>query len=352
LKISQKEIVGLLKDLIRIPSYSGEETGTADHLQDYLQLKGLQVQRLHNNLFLKNNSFDPAKKTILLNSHLDTVRVNEGWSHDPFDPIIEGDRLFGLGSNDAGGALVSLLATFLYYCDQQDLKYNLIFLASAEEEISGKKGVESALPRLGPICFGIVGEPTRMRLAIAEKGLMVLDCKTKGKSGHAAREEGSNAIYDAINDIDWIRNYRFPVRSELLGEVKMTVTMINAGTQHNVIPDECHFVVDIRSTDLYTNEQILELVRKNLKSEVKPRSTRLQSSSIEKGHAVVREAQSLGIELFGSSTLSDQALMPFPTVKIGPGDSARSHTPDEFVGMDEIESGVETYINLLDRIIL
>lgn len=352
MKIPHKEIVDLLQDLIRIPSFSGEETGRTDHLQDYLQLKGLRVQRLHNNLFLKNNLFDPGKKTILLNSHLDTVRVNEGWRLDPFDPIIEGDRLYGLGSNDAGGALVCLLATFLYYCDQQDLKYNLIFLASAEEEISGKKGVESALPGLGPIYFGIVGEPTRMRLAIAEKGLMVLDCKTKGKSGHAAREEGSNAIYNALNDIDWIRYYRFPLRSELLGEVKMTVTMINAGSQHNVIPDECHFVVDIRSTDLYTNEQILEVVRNNLTSELKPRSTRLQSSSIDKGHTVVREAQSLGIELFGSSTLSDQALMPFPTVKIGPGDSARSHTADEFIGVDEIKSGVETYINLLDRIIL
>ena len=352
MKIPQKEIVGLLQDLIRIPSFSGKETGRADHLQDYLRLKGLRVQRLHNNLFLKNDSFDTEKKTILLNSHLDTVGVNEGWRHDPFDPIIEGDRLYGLGSNDAGGAMVCLLATFLNYCDQQDLKYNLIFLASAEEEISGKKGVESALPGLGPIYFGIVGEPTRMRLAIAEKGLMVLDCKTKGKSGHAAREEGSNAIYNAINDIDWIRNYRFPLRSELLGEVKMSITMINAGTQHNVIPDECHFVVDIRSTDLYTNGQILEVVKKNLKSEVKPRSTRLQSSSIDKGHAVVREAQSLGIELFGSRTLSDQALMPFPTVKIGPGDSARSHTADEFIGVDEIKSGVGTYINLLDRIIL
>jgi acetylornithine deacetylase len=347
----EEEIVRILRDLIRIPSFSREEAESAAYLFEYFLSKGLDPQRIHHNLFLRNKYFDPAKKTILLNSHLDTVRINEGWTRDPFDPAIVNSQLFGLGSNDAGGSLVSLMATFLFFYDQKNLKYNLIFLASAEEEISGKKGIESVLPELGTIYLGIVGEPTRMKLAIAEKGLMVLDCKAKGISGHAAREEGLNAIYAAIHDIDWIRNYRFTDRSDLLGDVNMTVTMINAGTLHNVIPDECHFVIDVRSTDVYNNEQVLGLIKKNLLSMVKPRSTRLQSSSIARDHLVVKTAQSMGIELFGSSTLSDQALMPFPTVKIGPGDSARSHTADEFIRLNEITEGIEIYNKLLEKLI-
>jgi acetylornithine deacetylase len=352
MRIPPQEVIGLLQDLIRIPSFSGKEKDKADHLMTFLHSKGLEVKRIHNNLILRNKYFTPDKDTLLLNSHLDTVRVNEGWTRDPFDPAIEGDRLYGLGSNDAGGSLIGLLAAFLYFYDRQDLHYNLVYLASGEEENSGKNGVESVLSLLDPVFFAMVGEPTGMRLAIAEKGLLVLDCKAKGKSGHAAREEGLNAIYKAMQDIEWIRNYRFPMRSDLLGEVKMNVTMIHAGIQHNMIPDTCDFVVDIRSTDLYTNEQILEILRKNLKSEFRPRSTRLQATSIRKDHPVVRVARSLGMELFGSSTLSDQALMPFPTVKIGPGNSARSHIADEFIGMDEIVTGIDLYINLLKRLIL
>lgn len=352
MNIAEKEIIGLLQNLIRIPSFSKQENGRTDHLMTYLQSQNLEVTRIHNNLFLKNKYFNPGRKTILLNSHLDTVGVNEGWTRDPFDPVILNNRIYGLGSNDAGGSLVSLLAAFLHFYDFQDLKYNLIFLASAEEEISGKNGVESVLPELGSIFFGLVGEPTQMRLAIAEKGLMVLDCKARGKSGHAAREEGLNAIYKAIRDIEWIQKFRFPDQSELLGNVKMSVTMIQAGIQHNVIPDECHFVVDIRSTDRYTNEEILQVVKENLQSEVTPRSVRLQSSSVRRDHVVVQAAQTLDIEMFGSNTLSDQALMPFSTVKIGPGDSARSHTADEFIGMKEILAGIELYTRLLERIIL
>jgi len=300
---------------------------------------------------VRNHSFDPRKKTILLNSHLDTVPANEGWTHNPFEPVILDGKLFGLGSNDAGGSLLGLLATFLYFYDQTDLTGNLIFLASAEEEISGKKGVESVLPDLGPVSFGIVGEPTRLRLAIAEKGLMVLDCKTTGLAGHAARDEGINAIYKAIEDIEWIRNYQFPEKSKLLGEVKMTVTRIQAGSRHNVIPEICEFVVDVRSTEVYTHEQILNRVKENLSCEVNARSTRLQSSSIDESHVLVKAARSLGLNTFGSGTLSDQALMPFPTAKIGPGDSARSHTADEFIRIDEIKEGIEIYTELIGKLI-
>lgn len=352
MNIPGNEIIELLQDLIRIPSFSKDEKARADHLMSYLQAKDLEIHRIHNNLFLRNKYYIPGRKTILLNSHLDTVHVNEGWTRDPFDPVISNNRIYGLGSNDAGGPLAALLATFLYFYDSKDLKYNLIFLASAEEEISGRNGVESVLPVLDSVFLGIIGEPTQMKLAIAEKGLMVLDCTARGKSGHAAREEGLNAIYRAIRDIEWIRNFRFPDQSEMLGDVKMSVTMIQAGTQHNVIPDECRFVVDIRSTELYSNEAILEVVKKNLGSDVVPRSVRLQSSSIYRDHEVVLAAQSLGIPLFGSSTLSDQALMPFSTVKIGPGDSARSHTADEFIGVEEIMTGIELYTRLLEKIIL
>jgi acetylornithine deacetylase len=270
---------------------------------------------------------------------------------DPFNPVIREGRLYGLGSNDAGGALMGLMTAFLNFYDQEDLKYNLVYLASAEEEISGVNGISSILPELPSTTFGIVGEPTGMQLAVAEKGLMVLDCIARGRSGHAAREEGINAIELAIKDIQWIRGYKFPERSELLGEVKMTVTMIHAGSQHNVIPDECSFVVDIRSTDTYSNDKILEIIKNNLRSEVKARSTRLQPSSIHPDHLLVKTARSMGIPLFGSATLSDQALMPFPSAKIGPGESARSHTADEYILLDEISEGIGIYIQLLDRLI-
>ena len=249
MKIPFEETVEVLQQLIRIPSFSGEEEKRADKLVDYLQMKNLPLQRIHNNLIVRNQFFDQEKETILLNSHLDTVKAKENWTVDPFDPVIREGRLFGLGSNDAGGALLSLLTVFLNFYDLTDLQYNVVFIASAEEEISGDQGISSVLPELPGISFGIVGEPTGMRLAVAEKGLMVLDCKARGKSGHAAREEGINAIEKAIKDIEWIRNYKFPASSPVLGDVKMTVTVIHGGMQHNVIPDECNFVVDVRSTD-------------------------------------------------------------------------------------------------------
>jgi acetylornithine deacetylase len=312
----------------------------------------LDPERIHNNIFVRNRDFHPRKKTILLNSHLDTIRVKEGWNYNPFEPVSIDGKIYGLGSNDAGSCLISLLSVFMHFYDRNDLNYNLIFLASAEEEISGNKGVESVLPLLEDPAFGIVGEPTRMQMAVAEKGLMVLDCKAVGRAGHAALDEGINAIYLAMADIEWIRNFQFPSKSDWLGDTNMTVTMIRAGHQHNVIPEYCEFVVDIRSTDVYTNGQILETIRENLSCEVKARSTRLQSSSIREDHILVKTAQSLGISLFGSGTLSDQALMNFPTVKIGPGDSVRSHITDEFIRIDEIKEGIAVYKKLLEQILL
>ena len=291
---------------------------------------------VYNNICICNKNFDPEKKTILLNSHHDTVKEGAGWTVDPFVPL-EGDgKIIGLGSNDAGASLVSLIATFLHYYDLKDLNYNLVFLASAEEEISGKNGIELALTKIEDIDFGIVGEPTKMEMAIAEKGLMVLDCVAKGKLGHAAREEGKNANYVAVDDINWIRNFIFPKTSDTLGRVKMTVTLIEGGTQHNVVPDLCKFVVDVRSTDCYTNEEILNIIKSHMESEVSARSTRLQPTGISQKHILIKAARTLGIATFGSVTLSDQVLMPFPSVKMGPGDSSRSHSADEYIYTDEI----------------
>lgn len=344
-------IVELLKSLIRIPSFSKEEEAVADELESFFKFRSLKVNRKDNNLWVRNKYFDPAKRTILLNSHHDTVRPRSDWTIDPFNPLVEGDKLFGLGSNDAGAALVSLIGVFLKYYDDKNLDYNLILLASAEEEISGKNGVESVLEHLGKVDFGIIGEPTGMEMAIAEKGLMVLDCLAKGKSGHAARDSGENAIYIAMDDIAWIKNYRFSLVSEILGPVKMTATIIESGSQHNVIPDLCKFVVDLRNIDSYSNEEVLQIVKDNLKSEVTARSTRLQPSSISKDHILVRTAMNLGINTFGSDTLSDQALMKFPTVKMGPGDSLRSHTADEYIYLNEIRNGIEIYNRILDKIL-
>jgi len=352
LKIPFEEVIEVLQNLIRIPSPSRGEEITADFLYKYFKSKNLDPVRHLNNIYIKNKYFDSQKKNILLNSHLDTVKPNPEWNHDPYNPIIIDGKLYGLGSNDAGGSLVSLLATFIHFYDKKNLKYNIIFLMSAEEEISGKGGVESVLPELDSITFGIVGEPTEMKMAIAEKGLMVIDCISHGRSGHAAGEEGVNSIYLAIKDIERIRNFRFPKKSKLLGEVKMTVTMIKAGAQHNVIPESCHFVIDVRSTDSYTNEEILKNIRDHLSSEVNVRSIRLQPSFISKNHKLVKSACDIGLSLFGSSTLSDQALMSFPTVKIGPGNSKRSHTADEFIQVNEIKEAIEIYVKLLERLIL
>ncbi len=347
-----EEVIALLKQLISIPSLSKEEDKTADAIQHFIETKGIATHRKLNNIWCFNKYFDKNKPTILLNSHHDTVKPNSGYTLNPFEPVIKDGKLYGLGSNDAGASLVSLLATFVHFYNQKDLNYNLIYAATAEEEISGVNGVELILPLLGAIDFGIVGEPTQMQLAIAEKGLLVIDCIAKGKAGHAAREEGENAIYNALKDIYWFQNFEFPEISETLGKVKMTVTIINSGSQHNVVPDTCKFTVDIRVTDKYRNAEVLEIVKQHITSEVTPRSLRLNSSSIPKNHAIVQAGIELGRTFYGSPTSSDQAVMNFSTLKMGVGDSARSHTADEFIYLAEIEEGIELYIELLEKVIL
>jgi len=290
--------------------------------------------------------------TILLNSHMDTVESSESWSDDPFDPIEKNGKIFGLGSNDAGASLVSLLAVYMILYGESVLPYNLVFAVTAEEEISGKKGIGSILEDLPGIELGIVGEPTQMKLAIAEKGLIVLDCIAEGKSGHAAKSNGINAIYEAMDDIDWIRNYEFAKESPLLGKVSMQVTRINAGLAHNIIPDKCSYVVDVRTNELYTNKEILTIIADHLSSDVQSRSLRLNSTYIPEDHPVVRTAKEMGIECFGSDTLSDQAIMPFNTVKMGPGDSRRSHTANEFIYKEEISAAIDIYLQLMKKLTL
>lgn len=341
------EAVGLLKSLISIPSLSREEGEAADYLQNYIEAEGMQTGRKDNNLWCLSPMFDLQKPTILLNSHIDTVKPVNGWRKNPFVPHQENGKLYGLGSNDAGASVVSLLQVFLQLCRTAQ-KYNLIYLASCEEEISGAGGIESVLSGLPPIAFAIVGEPTEMHPAIAEKGLMVLDVTATGRAGHAAREEGENAIYKVLDDITWFRDYRFAEISPLLGAVKMSVTMVNAGTQHNVVPDRCTFVVDIRSNELYTNQALLTEIQKHITCQAVPRSYRLNSSSIDPKHPFVCKAVAAGRIPYGSPTLSDQALMPFPSVKMGPGRSQRSHTADEYIVIKEIEEAIELYSRLLD----
>ncbi|WP_321439178.1 M20 family metallo-hydrolase [uncultured Bacteroides sp.] len=341
------EAVGLLKSLISISSFSREEETAADYLQNYIESIGIETRRKGNNVICVSPMFNLKKPTILLNSHIDTVKPVNGWRKDPFSPTEENGKLYGLGSNDAGASLVSLFQVY-QELSKTEQSYNLIFLASCEEEVSGKEGIESVLSELPPITFGIVGEPTEMHPAIAEKGLMVLDVTSIGKAGHAARNEGINAIYKALDDINWFKDFRFEKESSLLGPVKMSVTQINAGTQHNVIPDRCSFVVDIRSNELYSNEEIFAAIKKNVKSEVKARSFRLNSSRIAEDHPFIKRAVKMGRNTFGSPTLSDQALMPFPSVKIGPGKSSRSHTADEYIMISEIEEAIEIYLKLLD----
>lgn len=345
------DALDLLQLLIATPSFSREEAETAAILERFFTDKGAEPKRVMNNIWVKNKFYSPAKPTILLNSHHDTVKPNPGYTRDPFKSEIIDGKLFGLGSNDAGGPLVSLIATFLHYYERTDLKYNLILAASAEEEVSGVNGIESIWPSLQPIEFAIVGEPTLCDMATAEKGLMVLDCVAKGKPGHAAREEGVNAIYEALPDIQWFRTYTFPKKSSSLGDMKMTVTIIQAGKQHNVIPSECHYTVDVRVTDAYTLEETLEIIKGNVKSHVTPRSLRMRPSGIADDHPVVGAAKKLGIKLYGSPTTSDQALIPVPSIKMGPGDSARSHSADEFIYVDEIRAGIAKYIELLDEVV-
>ena len=346
-----REAIELLKQLIRTPSFSKEEDKAAEILEAYFASKEIPIERLKNNVWVKNKFFDPGKPTILLNSHHDTVRPNPGYTNDPFNPLIKEGKLFGLGSNDAGGCLVSLIATFCFFYGREDLKYNLILAATAEEEISGNNGLEIVLPKIEPLAFAIVGEPTQMELAIAEKGLMVLDCIAIGKAGHAAREEGENAIYKALKDIQWFQDYRFEKVSPFLGPVKMSVTVVHAGLAHNVVPATCEFVVDVRLTEKYTGEEILETIRQNISAEIKPRSIRLKPSSIDPEHPIVKAGIKHGGNTYGSPTTSDQALLDIPSLKMGPGNSERSHIANEFIYVSEIEEGIGKYVDILGEIV-
>lgn len=342
------DAVETLKGMISRPSFSRQEKEVADYLQKRWSKTGLKLHRKGNNLWLFSPEFDPQKPTILLNSHIDTVKPVSGWRRDPFTPEeTEEDCLYGLGSNDAGASVVSLFATFNKLI-RKSQPYNLIFLASAEEEVSGKEGLECVVGDLPKIDLAIVGEPTEMQPAIAEKGLMVLDCVAIGKSGHAAREEGVNAITEAMKDIEWFHSYQFPEMSVFSGPVKMSVTMIQAGTQHNVVPDKCEYTVDVRSNEFYSNEQIYEFVKKHVKSIVTPRSFRLNSSHTSMDHPLVVRSLMMGKRPFGSPTLSDQALLSVPSVKMGPGSSSRSHAADEFIYLTEIREAIDTYYKLLD----
>lgn len=347
-----RDAVTLLKQLISTPSFSKEESATAGLIEGFLRAKGVATQRHLNNVWAVNQFFDSNKPTLLLNSHHDTVKPNPAYTRNPFEPAEEDGKLYGLGSNDAGGPLVSLIATFLHFYSNPNLKYNLVLAATAEEEISGSNGIEAIWNQLPAIDCAIVGEPTLTDVAIAEKGLLVLDCVSMGKAGHAAREEGVNAIYEALKDIEWFRTFQFPRVSESLGKVKMSVTVIQAGQAHNQVPPECRFTVDIRATDAYTLEDILAEVRKHVTCSVTPRSMRLRPSGIPATHPLVRAAQSTGRKLYGSPTTSDQALIPAPSIKMGPGDSARSHSANEFIYLEEIQKGINAYTDLLNKVIL
>lgn len=346
------DAVALLQKLIATPSFSKEENMTADIIEQFFSKKNIPSNRYLNNVWCVNKYFDNAKPTILLNSHHDTVKPNPQCTKDPFLPTIEDGKLFGLGSNDAGGCLVSLITAFCHFYEMENLKYNIVIAATAEEEISGKNGIESILTSLPKIDFAIVGEPTLTNLAIAEKGLLVLDCTATGKAGHAAREEGDNAIYKALQDINWFQNFKFPKLSETLGPIKMSVTSINTENRaHNVVPAICSFIVDVRVTDAYNHQEILDIIRQYIKSEVQPRSSRLRSSKIDKNHPLVQAGIKLGKQTYGSPTTSDAALIPAPVLKFGPGDSARSHTADEFIYLKEIEEGINTYIKILEQVV-
>ncbi len=339
--------INLLQEIIRIPSFSGEEAAVCQLIRTYLEDHGVAVNQKGNNLYAFNKSYESGKPTILLNSHHDTVKPNKGYIRDPFQPDIIDGKLYGLGSNDAGGALVSLIHAFLHFYEKVDMGFNLVLAATAEEETSGVGGIESILDSIGPVACGIVGEPTLLDMAIAEKGLLVVDATARGRSGHAAREEGENSLYKALDDIRWLREYEFPKTSEWLGPVKMQATMIGAGTQHNVVPDTCNFTIDIRVTDQYTHEEIMATLKANMKSELHPRSMRLRASAIDQNHPLVQAGAKVGCRLYGSPTTSDMALIPYPTVKLGPGNSARSHTADEYIWVEEIRKGIERYINVL-----
>ncbi|HXK75667.1 MAG TPA: M20 family metallo-hydrolase [Bacteroidaceae bacterium] len=341
------DAISLLKTMISIPSISKEEEQVADLIQRTMESYGLTTYRLGNNLWTISTDFDENKPTVLLNSHMDTVKPVSGWNKQPYTAHLQDGRIYGLGSNDAGASLVSLLATFLHLTRKQQT-YNLIFLASCEEEISGHNGIEAVLPKLPALTFALVGEPTQMHPAIAEKGLMVVDAEATGISGHAAREEGINAIYNAIRDITWIQNHTLNKQSDLIGPVRMSVTQIEAGSQHNVIPDTCKYVIDVRSNEFYSNQEIFNILEENLQSKLQARSFRLNSSKMSPTHPFVQKCLAIGRKPFGSPTLSDQALIQCPSLKMGPGDSARSHTADEYICIQEIEEAIPMYCELLD----
>lgn len=344
------ESLSLLKELISHPSFSGAEEETAAIIETFLNDRYVFTFRKLNNIWCYNLHFDPQKPTILLNSHHDTVRPSKAYTRDPFEPASNAGKLYGLGSNDAGGALVSLIATFLHFFRRRDLPYNLCLAATAEEENSGEHGLKCVLPELLPIAFGIVGEPTNMQMAVAERGSMVLDCTAFGRAGHAAREEGDNAIYRALKDIHWFSSYRFPIESAVMGPVKMTVTEVNAGLQHNIIPAECHFTVDIRLTDAYTEKEMLHIIQNHTFCEFSVRPGVLKPSCTDHMHPIVRTGLAIGRTAYISPTSSDQGWLDMPSIKMGPGESGRSHTADEFIYEDEIREGIAVYIQMLESL--
>ncbi|MBR2637865.1 MAG: M20 family metallo-hydrolase [Bacteroidaceae bacterium] len=345
-----QQAIELLHLLISTPSFSREESEAADKLHMFIHRGApfkVDIHRHLNNIWCISPDFDPQRPTLLLDAHIDTVKPVADWKSQPFTPITDGDKIIGLGSNDDGGSLVTMLQLFYILCQERQ-SYNIIFLASAEEEVSGKNGIEAVIPLLPPISCAIIGEPTGLQPAIAEKGLMVLDCTVHGIAGHAARNNGKNAIYEAMNDIEWLRNHRFEKISPILGSVNINVTQINAGTQHNVIPDICTFVTDVRSNECYSNAELLDIISQGVKGEVVPRSLRLNSSSISTEHPLVKRALELNLKPFGSPTLSNQALLAFPTLKMGPGDSTRSHTANEYICISEITEGISTFVAMLN----
>ena len=346
----KESITRLLKSLIQTPSLSKEEKNAAVLVRQFLDNQSIGYKVHLNNTWCFNKHFREDKPTIFLNSHIDTVKPAKGWDTDPFGAIEEDGKIIGLGSNDAGAALVCLLGTFLNFYDSEDLPYNMCFAASAEEEISGKNGIASISHVTNECSFAIIGEPTEMQMATSEKGLIVLDGETFGKTGHAARDEGINALYLAMEDISWFQEFRFPKEDPYLGPIKMTVTMIESGYQHNVVPDRCKYVVDVRTVDTYTYDELVYVIREHTQATIKPRSTRLKPSSIKNEHPLVQAANSLGIKTFGSNTLSDQSLLTIPSIKMGPGKSERSHTPGEFIYLSEISDGVDIYISLLNEL--
>lgn len=347
------EAIQLLKKLITIPSFSSEEDGTASEIETWMRLHEIEYTRTKHNVWAINKYFDIKKPTLLLNSHHDTVRPNKGYTKDPFEPIEEDGKLFGLGSNDAGGCLVSLIATFTYFYEMPDLNYNLVLVASAEEESSGPNGLNSMLSIIPHVDVAIVGEPTLMNLAVAEKGLVVFDAIVKGTPSHAAHPNDDNTIYKCIDVLQWFKNYRFEKSSEVLGDVKLTVSQINGGKQHNAVPAEVDLVIDVRVNDRYSNQDIVDILQREAPCErITPRSIKLNSSSIPIDHDLVKAGISLGRSTYGSPTLSDQAVLTCPSLKLGPGDSTRSHSADEYIYISEIEEGIKIYVKLLEKVLM